>query len=138
MLGLTPQNSVQFPFHLFKACSPLFLFPQLTSITDNSAQRGLWHRELHHSPDSVVGCSRHELLPQLPQLPHRYTPPGITRAPWQPPMGGLEVTMSKQQNPSSDETKCQHPPFLSELFALTQLTNIKKSHGQNWIPHNPV
>lgn len=34
--------------------------------------------------------------------------------------------------------KGRHPPFLSELFALTQLTDTKRPRGQNWIPHNPL
>jgi len=34
------------------------------------------------------------------------------------------------------ESKGGHPPFLKELFALTQLIDMKRLHEQNWIPHN--
>ena len=64
-----PWGSVQFLLCLSKACSPLPLSAQLISITNNTAQRGLWRGELYHSPDSVAGCSGHGIDLQLPRLP---------------------------------------------------------------------
>lgn len=63
-------------------------------------------RELHLSPDSVVGCPRQGVELQLFQLSLQ-----ITRAPHNHQMAGLEVTASEQQNPNTDEPHEQAHTF---------------------------
>lgn len=63
-------------------------------------------RELHLSPDSVVGGPRQGVELQLFQLSLQ-----ITRAPHNHQMAGLEVTASEQQNPNTDEPHEQAHTF---------------------------
>lgn len=63
-------------------------------------------RELHLSPDSVVGRPRQGVELQLFQLSLQ-----ITRAPHSHQMAGLEVTASEQQNPNTDEPHEQAHTF---------------------------
>lgn len=63
-------------------------------------------RELHLSPDDVVGHPRQGVELQLFQLPLQ-----ITRAPHSDQMAGLEVTASEQQNPNTDEPHEQAHTF---------------------------
>lgn len=63
-------------------------------------------RELHLSPDGVVGHPRQGVELQLFQLPLQ-----ITRAPHSHQMAGLEVTASEQQNPNTDEPHEQAHTF---------------------------